>query len=378
MRPLGWAGLVVAAGSVVASLVLGWAELAAVGIVLTVALAAGGVQAVGRSTYRVDLRLPVVRLKVGERAVAEVVVHNEGRRSLLPSYFTVPVGRRNVNYFVPILRPEASHDEILSIPTQRRGVISLGPVTSVRGDGLGLVRREVQWTKSTDIFVHPEVVRLTPAGSGLLRDLEGQSLQIISDSDISFHALREYVPGDDRRHVHWKTTARVGELMVRQFDDTRRTRTALLLSAHEADYLDRNEFELAVSVYASLGVQSLIEEREVVAFAGSDTLRTGSRPYFLDDCSRLDLAAEHRPYQQLPAWVGAKIPDASIAMFVVGSIPTARELRAKLSLLDKGMSVFIFQCQRGTPPQVRELDDATVLSVGSLEQLVKLMRRVSM
>src|SRR5699024_12537481 len=115
-----WAALVVAAGSVVASLVLGWRELAAVGVVLTVALAAGGVQAVGRSTYRVDLRLPVVRLKVGERAVAEVVVHNEGRRSLLPSYFTVPVGRRNVNYFVPILRPEASHDEILSIPTDRK------------------------------------------------------------------------------------------------------------------------------------------------------------------------------------------------------------------------------------------------------------------
>src|SRR5699024_12805050 len=168
---------------------------------------AGCADALCMSPDRVGLRRPVVRLKAGGRAVAEVVVHDEGRRSLLPSYFTVPVGRRNVNYFVPTLRPEASHDKILSIPTQRRGVISLGPVTSVRGDGLGLVRREVQWSKSTDIFVHPEVVRLTPAGSGLLRDLEGQSLQIISDSDISFHALREYVPGDDRRHVHWKTTA---------------------------------------------------------------------------------------------------------------------------------------------------------------------------
>ena len=73
--------------------------------------------------------------------------------------------------------------------------------------------------------MHPLLVSLAGASSGLLRDLEGQATRDLSDSDLSFHALRDYVAGDDRRYIHWRTTARRGSLMVKQFEDTRRTTT---------------------------------------------------------------------------------------------------------------------------------------------------------
>ena len=90
------------------------------------------------------------------------------------------------------------------------GVIPVGPATSVRGDPIGLIRRQVSWAEQTEVFVHPRTTRLEPFGSGLLRDLEGRTTEDVSMSDLAFHTLREYVPGDDRRYIHWRSSAKVG------------------------------------------------------------------------------------------------------------------------------------------------------------------------
>ena len=55
-------------------------------------------------------------------------------------------------------------------------------------------------------------------------------------SDLSFHTLREYVPGDDRRFIHWKSSARNGTLQVREFVQTHRSLVAVVLSGSRADY----------------------------------------------------------------------------------------------------------------------------------------------
>ena len=79
------------------------------------------------------------------------------------------------------------------------------------------------------------MVALESLGAGLLRDLEGVSTDAVSQSDLAFHALREYVPGDDLRHVHWRSSAKVmaaaGEtqLLVRQYLDTRRSHATVVV-----------------------------------------------------------------------------------------------------------------------------------------------------
>jgi len=375
MTNLGWVVLTATVSAIIAGIALGWAELAVLGVVAGSALILAALQTIGRSTYSVAINLPSTRVKVGEQLNAEIVVQNSGRRLVLPAYLRVPIGANAAQFSIPLLRAGRSHDELVVIPTAQRGVIEMGPATSVRGDVLSLMHRSVEWTEPIELFVHPEIVRLSGTGSGLMRDLEGQSLQIIADSDISFHALREYIPGDDRRHIHWKTSARIGDLMVRQFDDTRRTRTALLCTTHPDEYADEAEFELAASVFASLGVQALREERELVALAGDQKLRIEVPVRFLDGCSRLELNEDHRRSYQLGPWLAQEVPDASVAIFVVGSRRSANELREQLARIDKSMMVLVLRCERGASPQVRPLGDATSVRVGALSDLPRLMQR---
>src|SRR5690606_22953750 len=104
-------------------------------------------------------------------------------------------------YAVKALAAGASDEESFTIRTERRGVIAVGPATTLRGDPLGLVSRDMTWTPLREILVRPPLIPVESLGAGLLRDLEGVSTDAVSQSDLAFHALREYVPGDDLRHI---------------------------------------------------------------------------------------------------------------------------------------------------------------------------------
>lgn len=376
MTRLGWAASVGTVLAIIVGIALNWAEFITLAVAGAGALVLAALQSIGRSTYGVEIELATERVQVGEKLAARVVVQNRGRRTVLPAQLRVPVGENIARFALPALRPARSHDELVVIPTASRGVITLGPASSVRGDALGLIQREVAWTTPRELFVHPETVPLAGSGTGLMRDLEGRSLQIISDSDISFHTLREYIPGDDRRHIHWKTSAKIGELMVRQFDDTRRTRTALLLANHPDDFANEAEFELAVSVFASLGRQALWEDRELVPLCGRSPLITAVPARFLDECSRIGLGIEPRKFQQLPPWLMRVVPDASVAMLIVGSEHSPAQIQAQISRIDKAIMVVVIQCDRGAPSGARPLGDATLAHVSSLADLPRVMQRV--
>uniref|UniRef100_UPI0013D5F505 DUF58 domain-containing protein n=1 Tax=Cellulomonas iranensis TaxID=76862 RepID=UPI0013D5F505 len=268
VAPLGWGVLVVALLALAAGRLLGWGELASLGVAGLAVVVVGLLMTVGRTRYRVVLDLADHRVRIGQRAVGRVEVRNAARRRALPSQVDLPVGDRLVELSVPGLAPDAVHDDLFAVPTERRAVIVVGPVVSRRGDPLGLVQRRLRWTEPSELFVHPEVVALGGANAGLLRDLEGQSTRDLSDSDLNFHALRDYVAGDDRRYIHWRTTARRGKLMVKQFEDTRRTLTVVALANATGDYRDPDELELAVSVAASVAVQAIRDERDVEVLAG--------------------------------------------------------------------------------------------------------------
>ena len=164
------------------------------------------------------------------------------------------------------------------MPTEHRAVIAVGPARSVRGDAFGLVRRMVRWTDPEQLLTCiPRTTPLSGAVAGFFKDLEGQPTADLSNDDVSFHALRAYVPGDDRRYIHWRTSARTNDLMVRQFEETRRSHVAVGLSTRLADYADPAEFELAVETCASLAVQSFREERRLTILSGGAPLVAPTR-----------------------------------------------------------------------------------------------------
>ncbi len=377
VSPVGWGVAVVALLGLVLGRWFGWLELAAIGAALTAVLVVSLVMTAGRARYEIRLDMADRRVRVGERAVGRVEVSNVARRRSLPSRVELPVGAAVAEFSVPALAPGAEHDDLFAIPTARRAVIVVGPVRSVRGDPFGLARRSVRWTRPVDLFVHPLLVSLAGASSGLLRDLEGQSTRDLSDSDLSFHALRDYVAGDDRRYIHWRTTARRGALMVKQFEDTRRTQTALVLATDPRDYADDDEFELAVSVIASVGVQTIREERDLAVLAGPGSLRVETPPLLLDDCSGIQLASSGAGMALLGRRVAREAADASVAMLVTGSGPSDSDRRLGARHVPTGTRTVVVRCERGADVSVRTQGSLSLATIGTLDDLPRLLRRVT-
>ena len=372
---LGWAVLVVGAAMASAGRLLGWVEAAVIGAGLLGAFAVALVLTIGRSTYAVELGVSDRRVGVGQRVAGRLLIRNTGSRRLFPARLELPVGRTRAAFPLPSLARGAEHEELFAVPTVRRGVIRIGPVLSVRGDPWGLLRRRVAWTDALEVYVHPRVARLEGTAVGVLRDLEGQSTTVVSDADMSFHALRNYVPGDDRRHIHWKTTARTGTLMVRQFDDTRRTHMAVAVATGPKDHADEDEFELAVSVAASIGVQTLRDEGDLTFLAGNRRLRSENATRLLDDVAAVERAVGGHTASELAAWVASGAAEASVAVLVTGSMTADGVLRGQVKHLRPGVRTVVLTCRPGAKSAVRSHGSLSLATVGSLESLAQVLRQ---
>lgn len=378
LRPitgLGATAIVMVVVCAVVGMLTGWAEFMVVAVAVLALLLVASLFLIGRSSYSVQVDLHSARVIAGVRATGALVIRNTGSRRLLASRMELPVGTSAASFRVPSLAGGQEHEELFVIPTSRRAVIQVGPALSVRGDAIGLLRRQVRWTVADQLFVHPRTVRLLGAATGSVKDLEGRPTSDLSSNDVSFHALRQYVPGDDRRYVHWKTSARTGTLMVRQFEETRRTHLAVALSIDPTEYGTVEEFELAVGAAASLGAQALREERPATVCAGSGTLRAASGRRLLDAFSAVDpqpgagiLAAGRQ--------TSATVPNASVAVLITGSNPDATTLRRAGVGFSVGIRVVALRIVAGAPVALRAIGRVDVATVGSLDDLASAMRRL--
>lgn len=374
---LGWAVLATGVVAWWAGRRYGWVELTVLAVVAGVLLALSLAFAFGRSAYEVALDLAHRRVVVGARAVGRIEVRNASRRALLPAEIELPVGAALAGFPVPRLAAGEPYEELFAVPTTRRAVIVVGPVRSVRGDPFGIARREVRWTDPIEVFVHPKTVALTGASAGFLKDIEGRPTRVLSPSDMAFHALREYVPGDDRRHIHWKSTARTGHVMVRQFEETRRSHLAIGLSTNRADYDDPEEFELAVSVAGSLGLHAIREERDLTVLVPGRALAGGTAVRLLDDLTRVTLGTYRQDIASLTRALGVDAPDASLAVLLFGAPVTATQLRGaalRLPIEVRGLGI---RCVPGAPLGRRAIGGLSVLTLGDLADLPVAMRRVA-
>lgn len=377
VRPAAWVLIAGAAVLWIAGASLGWWELTVAAIVLTVLLALCALFLIGRTAYDVTLDLTRTRVVVGERAVGALTLSNAGGRAILPSRVVLPVGAGRGEFHVSRLAPGASAEELFAIPTVRRAVVEVGPVSVVRGDPLGLFERVHRKDEPVDLFVHPRTVLFDGQSLGFLRDLEGLPATDLSRDDVSFHALREYQPGDDLRHVHWKSTARTGSVMVRQYEETRRSHFVIGLSTHPGDYRDDDEFELAVSAAGSLGLRALRDSQRVEVRVQERSLPSATGKQFLDSLSAV---VHSRPRAggvvELAGVVAATLPLASVVVLVCGSTVDANSLRAACARLPFGARALAVVAHSGAAPSLRRIADASVVTVGSLDQLPVALRKV--
>ncbi|RJT90691.1 DUF58 domain-containing protein [Cryobacterium melibiosiphilum] len=396
VTPLGWSLALAVALAFLAGYAFGWAELVAIGWTGAVLLLAAGGYLIGRDAYRVTLVMPVTRVVAGERAPGLVGVTNSGRRHLSGVSIEVPVGEGLATFVMPGLTRGAAFEDVFLVPTTRRGIIAVGPVRTVRSDPIGLVRKERVWAEPLDLFVHPRTLSIPSMSTGFIRDLEGHPTRNLTTDDVSFHALREYVAGDERRSIHWKSTAKTGTFMVRQFEESRRSHLMVALSLFEGDFASDDEFEMAVSVAGSLGIRAIRDGRTVSvvvsgrAQAGSQAgrrsraprrmpaarpLSTISRARLLDGLSGVERADTALPLPGLATVAAESVAGISVAFLICGTPTTLAQLRAASTQFPSGVEVVAVVCDPEAPPTLRRVAELSVLTIGFLEDLQKSLAR---
>lgn len=250
-----------------AGVVFGWSEALVVAAGSMLLLITSGAWLFGRLGLDVERPLGRDRVEVGERLIAEVLIRNPHRRPIGARLADDHVGDHRVPIRIPALGPRGEHLERYVVPTDRRGVFNLGPVSIVRADPFGLFRRERVCGPSYPLYITPRVHLVGSPARSWAREMDGPTYDTSPQGGTVFHTLREYVRGDDYRHIHWRSSARTGTLMIRQHVDTRRPSTLLLFDTRAEEYSSSEMFELAVEVVASLGMSAIHASRPLTAFA---------------------------------------------------------------------------------------------------------------
>lgn len=388
VRPAGVLVVLAATAGLGLGIVFGWVEWMVAGGAALVLLLACLPFLFGARSYDAELSVAHERIVAGDGLSGTVVVRNHGRRTALPGRIDIPVGKGLVEFGVPLLRPGHAIDQPLEIPGLRRGIVTVGPATTVRSDPVGLLRREHAFADVHELFVHPRTVTLPSTSAGLIRDLEGSPTRRLVDSDMSFHAIREYAPGDSRRHIHWKSTAKTGRLMVRQYEESRRSRMAIVLGVAQGEYLDDDEFELAVSCAASLGLRAVQDARDVSIVTGSEIPRVvrgrlrairhlpsaAPRP-LLDGFSGVERLESTMPVAEVCRLAAESGEQLSIAFLVVGSqVPLTRLQQAAIAF-PADTAVVAVICDERAHPRMQTLSALSVLTVGTPDDLSGLLLR---
>ncbi|MGY1793726.1 DUF58 domain-containing protein [Geodermatophilus sp. SYSU D00525] len=191
--------------------------------------------AVARQRFRVGVRRTVSPSRVPRGQDAEVLleVTNADRRTgrlwLLSEQLPPELGR-SPSFVVERLPAGATAGMRYRVSGARRGRFRLGPLRLRLVDPFGLVQRTTSGTDGAPLVVVPRVRPLGPGGPGGGHGGGGEgarrSIAVHGEDDVSTRAYRH---GDDLRKVHWRATARTGELMVRLEERPWRAQAALLL-----------------------------------------------------------------------------------------------------------------------------------------------------
>lgn len=386
LTPLGWfavAGVVVL---IPLGIAFGWIESITAGLIALVALCVALPFLAGGRAYSVGFELPSERVVAGTEVVGTLTVTNTARHLELPGRVDVPIGRGLAEVWVPLLRGSHRHTEQVVIPTHRRGIIDVGPVTTVRSDPLGMLKREVAWADVRRLYVHPVTVPVPSTSAGFVHDLEGSPSGTVVDDDISFHAIREYQAGDAQRNINWKSTAKTGRLMVRQYDQTLRSRLAIVLGTASAEYASEAEFELAVSAAGSLAVRAIRDGRDLAAVASEqiiDAARGSVRAIrslgvltattLLDDLCTIEATPHAMPLAEVCSLATRALTDLSIAFVICGSTVSRRELRQLALRFPRNVQLVAVIADPAARPSYRRLDRVGVFTIALLDDFRRLL-----
>jgi uncharacterized protein (DUF58 family) len=293
--------------------VLGIGELYVFGsaALLLVLLAVLWVQ-LSRLDLQIDRQVHPARVHAGTPSRVEIRIRNLRRRPSPVLRLRDPIsGRDSAEVLVPPLGWVGTAAATYRLPTERRGVHRIGPLEVLVTDPFGLARSSITGAERVEVTVYPRVDDVQPVPFTLGHDPLAGAVQrhALGRAGDDFYTLRPYVLGDDLRQIHWPSTARHDELLVRQQEQPWQGRTTVVLDLRRATH-DPQSLEVAISAAASI-VHANSQRNDLVRLVTTDGTDSG----FAVGRAHLEAMLEH--------------------LAVVEASETA-SLRALLDLLHKG------------------------------------------
>ena len=366
---------VLAAGVVfgVAGWALGYPELAVLSTGCLAAAAIGGCWLLAGFSLRISREIAPTKVPRGDPAIATVRVANIGRRATRPLVAVDRCGDQEVEVPLPRIARGAARFASYRLPTARRGEIPVGPLLLRSVDPLGLFRRVRVYGAPATLLVRPRTVALPVLPSGRAASLEGPTSDTAPSGTVTFHALREYVIGDDLRHIHWRTTARTGTLMVRQLVDSSLPVTVVVLDTRPAGY-PGEDFDIAVDAAATVAAGMATAGFPVTLLTTDggrfDTRNSRGAGDLLDWLARLQASADG----ELPATleVARRLTAAASLTVVTGTVTDlpAERLAAASRRFDRTTVI-----RAGRNPGARPVLPATCIDAASAEEVAAAWRR---
>lgn len=282
----GWATVLGVAAMGAAGRLLGLTEWYVGAGAAALVLVLSGVWLVTRpSRLRADRTVSPPRVPAGGVCQVELVVSSPSRRrSAVTAVDDLIDGDRAVRLLVG---PVTAGEPVVTrhrLPVARRGLLAVGPMTLITNDPFGLWERRRGAGPRVQVVVLPRIVPLValPEPRGEEPEAGHRDATALQAATDEVSTLRAFRPGDDVRRVHWPTTARVGEPVVRQYDEPSQRRVTVLLDT-SASRTGGEAFERAVSAAASVVVAST-RSGQAVRLVTPDGIDTG----FLDGATGIE------------------------------------------------------------------------------------------
>jgi hypothetical protein len=374
---------------------LGWTGFAAATIIAVFFIVTSFPFIIGRANYEVSFEIEYDSVVAGDEVPGTVIVKNVGKSLAFAQKLEIPmineadssIGTTAV-LNIPNLRPGKSHRDTFMLPTNRRAVFNVGPVVGVKTDPIHIFRIEHIFGKASKLFVHPVTLPLPSSQIGMIRDIEGDPTEKITQSDISFHDIRDYVPGDPIRNINWKATARLDKLQVRQFEESRRAKIVFAISTNDRDYMTDVEFELTISAMASLGYRAAADNREIEVVTSQnppefvrnlklDIIVSDNRTPrgVLDSFSGVAKSPKDLDITEVCQKIADKLNDISLCVIGVGSARTLDNIRKAALQLPDNVELIVIAVNPKQLPKTMKLSNITYISLSVLEDLKQIVAK---
>lgn len=256
MRPTR-TGLIVGVASaalVLLGRLLGLTELYAIGAAIgLLAVVCGLWVALRRLDIAVTRSVRPSRVHAGNPCTVEIQLRNRSGRATPVLRLLDPVtGTAGADLMLAPIGLRKTTSVAYRLPTTKRGIVAVGPMQVAMSDPFGLTSTRSPAAPPVEVTVLPRVDEIPPLPRSVGPDPDGSAeTGSLGRSGEDFAALRPYIVGDDLRRVHWPSSARTGDLLVRQHDVPWQGRVCVVLDLRRQS-ADDVTFERVVSAAASV------------------------------------------------------------------------------------------------------------------------------